>query len=1418
MPLGVREVLLVVRAQNLGSGVLRNLAGDFNNLEGAARRAAQQQMQTGTSLMAVGTAIGAVGAAGLVFLGKATQQAVEYNRQVALTKTQMYGVKATFQQVSQAGLDVARNIAVPLDQIQGGLYDIFSSMDVNLNQAKFLLKNFSKEAVAGQVDLSTAERATIGILNSYRMKVQDVTKVQDIMFNLVKFGVGTYEDFANVIGRVTGPAVRQNQTFEQTAALMAFVTRNGLSAANAASSVGRALDAIGKSRDKIQSIGATVEDALGMKTAHKLGFTHDQMIKVTTAAGKMLPINVIMTNLGRSLGKLNPTQLNDVLTTMFKGTGGTIQAMRFFDIAIHNFGQLNKMVQNMGKSKGALKAAYDIMANTPAAKIQLLKNNFKAFMIVLGNELLPIVKVVADALAHFFKLLGTLPKPVIQVIAIILGVTSVLLVLTGVIMVVVGAWLVFNALLAVTDVELLPIAVTIGLVIAAIVALAVAAYFIVKYWQPISKWFHDMWFAMWRWIDHIWQNIAGSIDKAWKSIQNIFNTIMKWISGNFDQWWKTHGESVKAIWKSTWGAVTDIFRMAWDVIIGALKVVLAIFTTAAKVGWQEVVFFFKTGWDVIKGIFRIAWAVILAGFKIWWAAVAAVAKIMWASIKAIFKIAWDTIVVIFDIFLDVIRGHWKTLWIDVKNYGIQVWNAIKGFLQVAWNALKGLAFTIWHAIAQLFFSIWHSIYDTTQSVWHNITSFLSRVWDGIKTGARNTVNGLGQIWRGIENIFKVPINFVIGTVYDNGIAKLWNTVMNAIGLKRFDLPHIATLAKGGRLPGFGGGDRLPALLEAGETVIDKHKSRQYGWLFRMMGVPGYSAGGTVPGPGAAVARFGTSVNPSGPALGPLGGIIHVAGAVAKMTAAALTGNQTAFSNALISAFPGMKGTGGALASMIATLPTALAHKIISGLWSTIAGSGGGGNYKYKPGAGVQQWRGLVDRALSMEGLSKAFDDRVLYQMMTESGGNPRAINLTDINAQHGDPSRGLMQVIMSTFRAYHWPGTSWDIYNPLANIAAAINYAKHTYGPQLGNQYGGIGSGHGYAKGTDGAAAGWAWVGENGPELVYFHGGETVVPGKGRGYAKGTKVAKIGKAEINSGISIFTTYVQSGLLTLAKIQSEQTVFLRTIARYYSGNALHWRQAMVQRQTTAMENASKQLTTLQNQAKAAQSYAASVTSNLQGYAALSNVMPTAGMSAVDQSNQILTGIKGKLSNLRKFASVLVQLRKKGVSPAIIQQIVDMGPDDGLTFANALLNGPLVNLQELNTYQKQISTVTGQVGKSAAAAVYGQAAVDGFKAREKQLTTIMRQLGKELGVEAAHWMHVPSSKLPKGYASGTNYASPGWAWVGERGPELVRFRGGEQVKPAGMTQTINVYTQEINPRRHAAELGWELARRSALCLQC
>ncbi|MFE0042489.1 transglycosylase SLT domain-containing protein [Streptomyces albireticuli] len=83
--------------------------------------------------------------------------------------------------------------------------------------------------------------------------------------------------------------------------------------------------------------------------------------------------------------------------------------------------------------------------------------------------------------------------------------------------------------------------------------------------------------------------------------------------------------------------------------------------------------------------------------------------------------------------------------------------------------------------------------------------------------------------------------------------------------------------------------------------------------------------------------------------------------------------------------------------------------------------------------------------LQAKGIPASYDG-IKRNVMRESTGNPRAINNWDVNAVNGIPSKGLLQVIDPTFKAYHVEGTSWDIYDPVANITAACNYAADKYG------------------------------------------------------------------------------------------------------------------------------------------------------------------------------------------------------------------------------------------------------------------------------------------------------------------------------------------------------------------------------------
>jgi hypothetical protein len=92
--------------------------------------------------------------------------------------------------------------------------------------------------------------------------------------------------------------------------------------------------------------------------------------------------------------------------------------------------------------------------------------------------------------------------------------------------------------------------------------------------------------------------------------------------------------------------------------------------------------------------------------------------------------------------------------------------------------------------------------------------------------------------------------------------------------------------------------------------------------------------------------------------------------------------------------------------------------------------------------------GWIREAMSImkkHGIPGSYDG-IKRNIIRESGGDPKAVNDWDINAQKGIPSKGLLQVIQPTFDQYHVKGTADKLTDPVANIVAACNYAADRYG------------------------------------------------------------------------------------------------------------------------------------------------------------------------------------------------------------------------------------------------------------------------------------------------------------------------------------------------------------------------------------
>jgi SLT domain-containing protein len=389
----------------------------------------------------------------------------------------------------------------------------------------------------------------------------------------------------------------------------------------------------------------------------------------------------------------------------------------------------------------------------------------------------------------------------------------------------------------------------------------------------------------------------------------------------------------------------------------------------------------------------------------------------------------------------------------------QTWAAVRGavstglsFLAGSWQKLQGGVTGAWNAVRTFITTSWNQAWAATRNVTDAGLSFLAGSWQKLAsgvTGAYNTVR--------------------------SAIASAWNTIWtntrNAVTTGISDVVRFFTGLPGKITAALG--NLLTLLVQKGKDVIQGFWNGLTSiWTQVTSWIGGIAS--WIKAHKGPVSLDQQLLYPAGQALmsGFLGGLKAGFGPVGSFV-----GGIASW------VLDKIKGAGGKLLGGKVVLDTSQFSS------QALAGSVGGG---------VGRWAPLVRKALAMEHLNPNYILDVLYQMQTESGGNPNAINLTDTNAQHGDPSRGLMQVIMTTFRRWHWPGTSMNIYDPLANIAAALNYAAHGRG--FGTGPGQIGSGHGYAYGTASALPGWAWVGERGPEMVRFRGGEQVIPaGQGGG-------------------------------------------------------------------------------------------------------------------------------------------------------------------------------------------------------------------------------------------------------------------------------------------------------------------------------
>ena len=771
MALTTRDVILVLRAKDEASQTIRGVATAFGTIGSESYLAGQRMIAAGGALIGLGAAIGTVGLALLDLTKQFILTSMAYQQQAALTFTQVDDLGTSLADVKKIGLDVARAIPVPFEQVQEGLYQIFSSMDVTAEEAQAILTAFSKGAVAGQVDLQTAGAATIGIMNAFGLGIEDLGRVQDVQFQLVRKGVGTYEDFANAIGLALPSAVRSGQDIEHLSGMIAFLTRNGLSASRAATSAGRALELLANPKvvDRLEKMG----------------------IKVRNDAGEFMDINTIVTQLGQSMKDLTQPQRAAALQELFKGAGNNIQARRFWDTALANYDEFNQRTTEMMNAAGVADNAYDIMFNQPLSQIELLKNKWKVLSTVLGTMLVPALMGVVHWGNRVLDWLLDLPPQTQEMIAKGIALAGIIATLMGALLGASGAFLIF----------------------AGAIKMAGGIANIISLLGPLTLILLLIAGAAWL-IYHNWDSIKPYFDKYWPEIQEKFQAFISWLQSTWAQYWP----QIKAFLIDTWESVKAWWIEYWPVIREKVETFLNWLWGKWKEYWPEIKQFVIDTLTALKAFWDEYWPKVREAVEDVYNWI----KKHWPEIKETFSDVKDGIVVAIKESVEKIQEFWNKV-VDFWNYlrdqfgpGIvQVWNSLKEnvgpiiediiiFIQKAWTTIKTITDILWPYVRDLIIGNLKAAVAFVEGFWISVSAFFAgglemirgfldiiaglmtgdwgRVWDGAKhilEGFVTIVSGLIQgLWHIVSLWFMIGIETVLHLLQDfyNDFVKFWGTI------------------------------------------------------------------------------------------------------------------------------------------------------------------------------------------------------------------------------------------------------------------------------------------------------------------------------------------------------------------------------------------------------------------------------------------------------------------------------------------------------------------------------------------------------------------------------------------------------------------------------------------------------------------
>lgn len=284
------------------------------------------------------------------------------------------------------------SLATDPQELVEGFYFIASS-GIKGARAMETLEVSAKAARAGLGETKVVADAITSAINAYGPANMTAAKAADILTAAVREGKGEADEIAPVLGRLLPTASALKIGFEQVAGAMAVMSRTGLDAAEASTSVGAIMSTLLKPSEGAEKLLAG------------LGVTMGQLRKQAAGPNGLI---MVMRTLDQAFKKLGTS---DEAQAMMAEIMPNIRAFRgAMNVLAQDAGVVDQVMSSVANSAGTANAAFQEGEKSLKRGWQRGMAEMSTALLALGEALTPHIQTLAKHIAEIAKWFKALSK------------------------------------------------------------------------------------------------------------------------------------------------------------------------------------------------------------------------------------------------------------------------------------------------------------------------------------------------------------------------------------------------------------------------------------------------------------------------------------------------------------------------------------------------------------------------------------------------------------------------------------------------------------------------------------------------------------------------------------------------------------------------------------------------------------------------------------------------------------------------------------------------------------------------------------------------------------------------------------------------------------------------------------------------